>query len=446
MKILRKGFMAVWIMTVVLGVVMRVSAGEFAEGELASIVEDLYRSKLDAPIEESFPLKPYQHVDRCLYNVETKSTFGSTAGYSHAFFTVMPGTKYLVSGSAATSSFKYPLCAVYDKDGNILARYGTKPSAVYSEYPVIVPEGAETMVVNADHGIVPEILEVVSQDHAYIQKLQEKISQQQSEIEALKKNSYSLDYADALLREADKNPFQLAPFEKGYVTFVFDDLTEDLDSVASIFEEYGYPFCVAAIPSRLDLKATELREARGSFYPGMSMREILDRIVQNGGEVMAHNAGLIIREDNQDDYGSMYTYFVESKKTLEEAGYHVRGIIRAGGDGAVSGTPQIEQWLIGNYEYSNMGTAVNYRQDRTDINQEMEILKETIRQTVAARGWCKFMCHGYYFGNGLTFTGEEDLREILDYCRTIGVTVCTYAHIFDTYSSSMFLETMRGNR
>jgi hypothetical protein len=50
------------------------------------------------------------------------------------------------------------------------------------------------------------------------------------------------------------------------------------------------------------------------------------------------------------------------------------------------------------------------------------------------------MAHDYSFGNGETFTGESDLRTILSYCQTKGITVVTYAHMFDTFRSSVLEE------
>lgn len=46
------------------------------------------------------------------------------------------------------------------------------------------------------------------------------------------------------------------------------------------------------------------------------------------------------------------------------------------------------------------------------------------------------MAHDYNFGNGETFTNENDLRTILDYCQNSGITVVTYAYMFDTFRSS----------
>ena len=362
-----------------------------------------------------------------LYHVINKTVY-SGPKYSHAFYDVEGLKWYFVSGSAASNINSYPLCAFYDNEGNYLDSFGTDANTIYKDLLVQAPNGAVTLVVNK---AVLSATIIVKQG----------IESSDEESEA----GYSLSVADALIRAEKRNPFRLAELDKGYVTFVVDDLLTDLDSIASIFEEYGYPFGIAAISDRLDIQATYLQEARGNFTPGMTMRQIMAQVVANGGEIMTHNSAPVVSVDNQDDYNFMKGYFVTSKKNLENAGFTIRGIIRAGGTGAISGTKQIERWLIGNYEYSNMGTAENYTQERITIQKDNETIKQLIKQAYDNKTWLRWMVHGYDFGGGQTFTGESDLREILKYCQTIGIPVVTYAHMFDNFSSSELLEFVKKN-
>jgi len=46
------------------------------------------------------------------------------------------------------------------------------------------------------------------------------------------------------------------------------------------------------------------------------------------------------------------------------------------------------------------------------------------------------MCHNYGFGNGTTFTGEDDLLEILNYCESVGITVVTERYMYNKFSGS----------
>ena len=259
-------------------------------------------------------------------------------------------------------------------------------------------------------------------------------------------DSYSLELADTLIRMKNRDPFRFAEFDQGYVTFVVDDLLRDLDSIASIFEEFDYPLVLAAIPGRMEKTANGLSEPRGSFFPGMTMKEIMKHVVDNDGEIMAHNeSDRLVTKETQYDYEFMYAYFVGTKNMLEEEGFTVRGIMKAGGKGAISGTKEIERWLIGNYDYSNMGTADNYNQTRISIQKSNEEIEQLIREAYEEKKWIKFMVHGYKFGKGQTFRGEEDLRAILSFCRRTGIPVVTYAYIFDNFGSTEYEVSIGGS-
>lgn len=373
-------------------------------------------------------LTPERFVANSIYDVVNKSTYGDSAEYGHAFYSVTGGARYFVTGASARNATNFPMGAFYDADGTLLATFGDDAATSYADELVAAPGNAVRMVVNQNGGT----------------ELHVRAAVETADAESAG-GAYNLYVADALIREARKNPFRFAALDRGYVSFVFDDLLTDLDSIAATFEEYGYPMGIAAIPDRLDYRATSLTAARGSFKPGMAMREIMAAVAANGGEIMAHNSSPVVSADNQDDYEFMYGYFVQAKRDLEAAGFFPRGLIRAGGDGAISATPQIERWLIGNYEYSNIGTAVNYSQDRVSINRTSDVVKADILDAYNNKRWVRFMCHGYSFGGGATFASEADLRSILDYCKQLGVAVVTYADIFDRFSSSEIQEYMKAH-
>ena len=158
---------------------------------------------------------------------------------------------------------------------------------------------------------------------------------------------------------------------------------------------------------------------------------------------MQHNASPIVTQDNQYDYDFMYGYFCTSKENLNNAGFHPRGIIRAGGTGAINRSTEIDRWLIGNYEYANMGTLPQYSWDRTSIQQSQANLKAAILAAKNNKTWLRFMCHSYDFGDGETFTGEADLIELLEYINQIGITVVTVGYMFDTFGSNAFEERLK---
>ena len=396
--------------------------------------------KANAPIIKGEAITADSTVSGKIYRFDNGTEYITETGM-YSDYTVQGGKLYLISGKAGQSASVYCLGGFFDDQDNLLKTFGTDVEIggkVYTDYAVTAPDNAVKVRVNT-RTPNPIACYNAEYDTDCIDEIKGTITQ-------LSRN-YSLSVADALIRQEKKNPFQLAALDKGYVTFVFDDLMNEIDSIASIFEQYQMPLCLAAIPAKMSQRATWLEQTRGSFTPNMLKSEIMRVVVSNGGEILAHNTAPVVNVTNQYDYDFMYGYFVKCKKAIEEEGFRVRGIIRAGGTGAISGTPEIERWLIGNYEYSNIGSAENYNKDRININQPLNDLKAAIQDAYTNHTWLRIMGHGYgaeHLGDYLP--DEAALEAILDYCNTLGITVCTYAYIFDNFSSSAFLESLKGNQ
>ena len=247
--------------------------------------------------------------------------------------------------------------------------------------------------------------------------------------------------ASALIREKNRNPFEFKTFDKGYISIVFDDLRNDIDLVASIFAEFNYPLCISAIPQHLNNMASGLKTASNGFETGMRMKAIMQKVVENGGEIFSHNIDVVTIE-NQYDYDFMYSYFTNNKKILTDNGFNVRGLIKAGGEGAIDKTTEIEKWLLLNYDYSNQGTAVNYSHDRIYLNQPVNTIKNIISDAITNKKWIQLYGHTLTGQEG--YISESNLREILQYCKDNNVDIVTYSYIFDNYSSTK-LENMINN-
>lgn len=122
----------------------------------------------------------------------------------------------------------------------------------------------------------------------------------------------------AIINEQLKNDFAWKDPDKIYVAFTFDDNRSDMDSIETLFEQEGVPCCFATIPNRLD----------NTTSGGETVRQVLDRCVANGGEVLAHWDSPLTSSSPYSDYVEVYE---GAHKTLTEAGYDVNGIITAGG-------------------------------------------------------------------------------------------------------------------
>ena len=269
------------------------------------------------------------------------------------------------------------------------------------------------------------------------QNVQIRVYKQLNLVDSIETGSaaYSAKALDGVIYEAKKNPFAFKPFDKGYISFVFDDLPAEIDEIAAIFEEYNMPLCLAAIPDRLGYTSSGLTENKGSFTVGMRRGDVCTIVQNNGGEILAHN-NEVINITNQFDYKFMYEHFVTTRSLLETDGYVIRGIIRSGGEGQINKSAEIERWVTGCYEYGNYGYAPQHNLERITINQPISDFKAAIDDAVSNKKWIRVMAHNYAYGNGETFTSADDLRTILDYCESSGIGVVTYAHMIDTFRSS----------
>lgn len=372
-----------------------------------------------------------------LWDIKTNAVNTSAvANGLYAVYTVEPGNYYFATCDCSGNPNNWPGGAFYDADDVLIETFCDRNDYTRMETTLIkTPLDCVKIIMNRAYTNMPIILRkgfVASKDTGSVAV-----------------NSYSLDIAATLLRQERRNLFKMKPYPSGYLSFVFDDLWTDLDSVASLFEQYGYPLCVSAIPDNLGRTGDGLSTTRGNFTPGMNMLDIVNQIVANGGEVFAHNTEVIGYDEDRFNYDFMYNYYIETKKTLESNGFKIRGLISSGGtahDGSAvaRGTEEQNLWLIGNYEYGSGGSLPQYSTytQRTTINQSVEDIKAVILDAYTNHKWIPFMCHSYTFGGGITFTGESDLIEILDYIDSLQIPVVTYAYMFDHYGSTEFEERL----
>lgn len=382
-----------------------------------------------------------------LFSQITLTGHSSYTGYSYLIIDSIPNdyknSVLMVTGWIPTNQLDYGLAICLDENDRIIYTTnseGLSAGSGYTRFGIPVSKDVDRIIINGKAGtsdfnpkceyIVWDQTKPIADIRADIEDLKNRVS-----------DDYSLNIAEALVREAKKNPFDFSDFDGAYITFVWDDLRSDIDKVAAIFAEYNFPIGVAAIPSNLTRVCNGLEEPSQGYTVGMTAKQVCDRVVTLGGEIMSHNSN-VVNVTNQYDYDFMYNYFIKTRKTLENNGYTIRGIIRAGGDGAISHTPQIEKWLIGNYEYSNIGTAINYSQDRVNIGQGVAYIKTQIDNAIANNGWVKVMCHGLSSSTGSLAVSEADLRAMLDYCQSQNITVVTYAYMFDNFSSSTLLKNL----
>lgn len=207
--------------------------------------------------------------------------------------------------------------------------------------------------------------------------------------------------------------------ERPYLTFVHDDCRACFEVLAQHFIDANIPLCVATPPSSLVMKSSTI-----------SMREVLDKVVENGGEVLAHHAQQMTQE-MLDDYDTCFEHFVTTKMVLENCGYDVNGIILAGGTGMVTGSPISDMWIRSYYLYSDLYGEPEYTEPYFHARQSLvnlgtfEKAKERIQTAIANNEWLVMYLHDW---NDFP---EEELIKLLDWVNEQGIEVNTYKQVYD---------------
>ena len=214
-----------------------------------------------------------------------------------------------------------------------------------------------------------------------------------------------------------------------YATFTFDDSRADISDIETLFETKGVPCCYATIPSRL----TALTNS------GETVKEVLQRAVTNGGEVLSHWASPLTSESSASDY---YNVYVGAKKTLESEGFNVNGIITAGGTNYNTQNFSLDTEIArNNYLYADL-TATNntsidqYWNRRNFLDGGVAEIETLIDNYVSGTGtqpyskWLNFASHG------TADTSLADIGTMIDYCISNNVQIVTWKYMYDHFKSS----------
>lgn len=215
-----------------------------------------------------------------------------------------------------------------------------------------------------------------------------------------------------------------------FATFTFDDSLADISDIETLFESKNVPCCFATIPSKLDNLTNS----------GETVKEVLERAVSNGGEVLSHWTDPLTSESTDDDYNNVY---IESKKTLENAGFNVNGIITAGGTNYnTQNFVKDTKIARNNYFYADLTssgitpTVEQYYNRRNFLDSGVSAIETLIDNYINGTGtqpyskWLNFASHG------TRDTSLQDIETIIDYCLAHNVQIVTWNYLYDKFKSS----------
>lgn len=227
-----------------------------------------------------------------------------------------------------------------------------------------------------------------------------------------------------------KDPTVYKKLDKAYITFVNDDTWGSIDEYAKLFMDKKVPLVLATVPELLIENASSQKETR---------LDVARRVEAAGGEIIAHNGGVLKQEDFS-DYDAMYSFFVRTKQLFNYYGFDTNGIILAGGTGQVAGAQESERWVSSIYSYSDLyGVEYNKKEIALDsvyyharkslagFGSDLDRIKKEIDSAIANQSWLVFYFHT---SNEIDMTVME---QVLDYVNSKSQTeleVVTYKEMY----------------
>ena len=300
---------------------------------------------------------------------------------------------------------------VYMDDSNkVISLIATSKSTYMKDSIITVPEKATKLLLSL----------YTNQQYAFYRE----VTLRGADLSTVSEDEYKDSMLKVLQENREislENNIGSYKFDKGYLSFVVDDLRPDIDKIADIFEEYDIPLCIAAPDAMLNVGI----EGNKSHY------DTCVQVVSNGGEILGHN-GLVITEDNVDDMDAMFEEFFGRRYYLEEYGFDVKGIILAGGSGQIRGDARTDLYTRTYYQYSDLYGEECYGEPyfhpRTWVNHILDNYEEYISQVANEKKWSVIYFHD------LSEVNEEQLRAMLNCVasyNTSELEVVTYSEIYE---------------
>ena len=244
------------------------------------------------------------------------------------------------------------------------------------------------------------------------------------------------NWKERVSEEQAKNDFAWNAYDKGYVTLVMDDTRDQTGQFADLFISKNTPLCIGAIPSFLG------NLVQNSNH-GTTIKEVLNAVVENGGEILAHGGGTFSAALTADstDYDYYHT-IVDSKKVLTKAGYEINGIITIGGGTTAPDYGKCVKLMRPYYRYSDYyghkTGVIQYDHERLGCyGLTLDNLKEKVDECVANKSWLVMFWHNT---NEITL---DNMSALIDYISTVNAEIITYKDLHDRFGSSKLEQRLK---
>lgn len=320
------------------------------------------------------------------------------------------GERIAIDGFQPTSYASFPLCVFYDDNMNQIGIVNPpEGNKIFNKYEVVIPNGTTQFYINGYYNSNTNNTNAVAYTLTY------------SELainEVINPLNYAVkNWMERRYQDGEYLQFTQKTLDHAIITFSIDDSNSDVSDVSDLFISKGVPLCLATIPDKLNYLCNN----------GDTVLQTCLKTVNNGGEILTHNAQVIDASTTAQGY---YDYFVTSKQKLENAGLKVRGIIKAGGG---TDDPNIKTALTYLRSYYDYGTGFGFVTDARYNNMRYGLVSPLLNlkglvDAVASGGIVNFYCHGASDVGNDWITKISDL---IDYIQSInGAEIVTIGSMF----------------
>lgn len=392
---------------------------------------------------------------------------GDSTSYSHAVvtdgFTV--GEYVYVTGQCHANT-SYPALAFYDEGDTLLSSLYGEADASYVDEKVLVPEGTSYLVINGKGTSNNTISLKIEVGAMYLQEVYDELNDRVDTLETESRDTDSIlafeeeCLADRCYKQEQTNPFCYAEMDKAYIVLTIDDGNSNLPKMYDLCHALGIPLSPAIPPSTLTNKYTtgyDYESDSEVTVDARTVQEILEAVVADGGEVLSHNGKVITLSSDTERF---LLIFRDSKKTLEEAGFTIRGIILSGGTDSETGesstssnaelNKKCHYYSSRYYDYSDLyGVSEPFRHTRFYMWSYSSIdyydnLITNLDKKIAEKGLIVIGMHGSTSETSLEQVTY--MRKILEYVQenhADDVEFTTWAAVYDAFKSTSFEERLK---
>ena len=249
---------------------------------------------------------------------------------------------------------------------------------------------------------------------------------------------------EGMTAEQLKNDFEWKDFDKVYVSIVIDDCYKDISEFLEMFINENVPLCLALPPSQLDVICEN----------GETVKQVAQRCITNGGEILAHGFGPLTSNSSDDEY---YEKLINAKKILFENGFtNINGIITTGGaDYLTADFEKCVHLIRPYYLYSDLygynTNAIQYYHKRNALGYNVPGNRTSVYEALQQfkmnqiGSWVVVYCHGTIdlVQNGSLNKKDDitqavaNLQDLIEWIKTQeNCEIVTYKTVYDKFKSS----------